>query len=331
MQKRKLGNLEVSSIGLGCMGMSHAYGTAPDTKEMVKILHKAVDLGCTFFDTAECYTGVFADGSIANNEELVGEGLAPYRSKVILATKFGIIFGESGATLDSSPAKIRTSIEGSLKRLKTDYIDLYYQHRQDPDTAVEEVAGVMKELIKEGKIRYWGLSETDADTIRRAHKVCPVTALQSRYSMIVRHTEKEIIPTLEELGIGYVPHGPLGNGLLSGKYDKSSEFEDGVDYRSRMPHFAADKIETNLTLVHLLEEIGKGKGATPAQVAIAWVLVQKPWIVPIPGTRKEERLAENFGADSVSLSPTEVARINDKAIEVFGSQILEEPQMRRPR
>jgi len=307
MQKRILGNgLEVSALGLGCMGMSFAYGTAPDTKEMVSLLHAAVERGVTFFDTAEIY-GPFA------NEELVGEALAPIRDKVVIATKFGfkIEDGKQNGT-DSRPEHIRSVAEASLKRLKTDVIDLFYQHRVDPDVPIEDVAGTVADLIREGKVRHFGLSEAAPATIRRAHAVQPVTALQSEYSLWWREPEKEILPTLEELGIGFVPYSPLGRGFLTGKIDADTKF-DASDFRNNLPRFGAEARASNQKLVDLIAAVAKRKLATPAQIALAWLLAQKEWIVPIPGTTKLNRLEENIHAASIILSADDLAEITRAA------------------
>lgn len=313
MQTRTLGkDLTVSAIGLGCMGMSHAYGAPADKKEMTELLAQAVDMGYTFFDTAEVY------GTPENphdNEELVGAALKPYRDKIVLATKFGIHFDMSSPAVnkplvpDSRPEVIRTSVEASLKRLNTDHIDLYYQHRLDPKVPIEEVARVMADLIREGKITHWGLSEANAETIRRAHAVCPVTAIQNRYSMMARWYE-ELFPMLEELHIGYVAFSPLANGFLSGRYDKNTRFEAGTDYRSVMPQFQPEGIDQNRALLDLLNKLAGEKNATPAQISLAWMLCKKPYIVPIPGTRKAARLQENAGAADVCLSAAEVQAID---------------------
>ena len=313
MQTRTLGkDLTVSAIGLGCMGMSHAYGAPADKKEMTELLAQAVDMGYTFFDTAEVY------GTPENphdNEELVGAALKPYRDKIVLATKFGIHFDMSSPAVnkplvpDSRPEVIRVSVEASLKRLNTDHIDLYYQHRLDPKVPIEEVAGVMADLIREGKITHWGLSEANAETIRRAHAVCPVTAIQNRYSMMARWYEV-LFPMLEELHIGYVAFSPLANGFLSGKYDKNTRFEAGTDYRSVMPQFQPEGIDQNRALLDLLNKLAGEKNATPAQISLAWMLCKKPYIVPIPGTRKAARLQENAGAADVCLSSAEVQAID---------------------
>lgn len=305
MQTRTLGNdLTVSSVGMGCMGLTHAYGRPLEKGEAVKVIRAAFDMGYTFFDTAECY-GPFT------NEEAVGEALAPVRDRVKIATKFGVTLEEGNLAPhpDSRPEVIRKSVEGSLKRLKTDHIDLYYQHRIDPDISPEEVASVMAELIKEGKITHWGISETNEEYLRRAHAVCPVTAIQNRYSMMYRHYE-ELFPVLEELNVGFVAFSPLANGLLTEKYDRTSVFEKGVDYRAGMPQFEPDSYDKNRKLFELLRHIADDKGATPAQVSLAWMICKRPYIVPIPGSRKTERLNENFGASRVALSAKEVADID---------------------
>ena len=316
MKTRILGkNLEVSAVGLGCMGMSHAYGTPPERKAMRELLAQAVDLGYTFFDTAELY------GSAENpndNEELLGEALGPYRNRIVLGTKFGIRFDYTSKETnlpvipDARPEVIRKSVEGSLRRLGTDHIDLYYQHRQDPKVPVEEVAGVMADLIREGKILHWGLSEVDGDTIRRAHAVCPVTAIQNRYSMMARWHEA-VFPVLEELDIGYVAFSPMANGLLSGKYDQNSVFEPVADV---MPQFRKDSFEKNKELLELVRTIAAERKATPAQISLAWMLCKKPYIVPIPGSRKLERLTENAGAADVVLTEQEVSEI-DQALDAM--------------
>ncbi len=326
MKYRTLGNdLTVSAVGLGCMGMSHAYGAPADKKEMTELLAQAVDMGYTFFDTAEVYG---TPEHPHDNEELVGAALAPYRNQVKIATKFGIHFDMESPQVnkplvpDSRPEVIRASVEASLKRLGTDHIDLYYQHRPDPDVPVEEVAGVMAELMQEGKITHWGLSEADEEIIRRAHKVCPVTAIQNRYSMMARWYE-ELFPVLEELNIGYVAFSPLANGFLSGKYGKDSVFEAGTDYRSVMPQFTTEGIDKNASLLALLQGMAEEKQATPAQISLAWMLCKKPYIVPIPGTRKLNRLEENAGASEIFLTKEEVEAL-DQALssmemsDVFG-------------
>ena len=313
MKYRTLGNdLTVSAVGLGCMGMSHAYGAPADKKEMTELLARAVDMGYTFFDTAEVYG---TPEHPHDNEELVGAALAPYRNQVKIATKFGIHFDMESPQVnkplvpDSRPEVIRASVEGSLKRLGTNHIDLYYQHRPDPDVPVEEVAGVMAELMQEGKITHWGLSEADEEIIRRAHKVCPVTAIQNRYSMMARWYE-ELFPVLEELDIGYVAFSPLANGFLSGKYGKNSVFEAGTDYRSVMPQFTTEGINKNASLLALLQGMAEEKQATPAQISLAWMLCKKPYIVPIPGTRKLNRLEENAGASEIFLTKEEVEALD---------------------
>ncbi|MFP5111769.1 aldo/keto reductase [Bacillaceae bacterium C204] len=316
MQKRKLGKngLEVSAIGLGCMGMSHGYGPASDKKEMISLIHAAIDRGVTLFDTAEVY-GPYV------NEELVGEALKPFKGKVVIATKFGIQMENGQQVLDSKPETIRQSVEGSLNRLKVDTIDLYYQHRVDPNVPIEEVAGVVQDLIKEGKVKHWGLSEAGVETIRHAHEVQPLTAIQSEYSMMWRSPEEQLLPTLEELGIGFVPFSPLGKGFLTGKIDKNATF-DSSDFRSIVPRFKLENIEANQILVELIKKIAVEKDASPAQISLAWVLAQKPWIVPIPGTRKMERLEENLGAAEVGLTPEELHDLNDalSKIEISGER-----------
>ena len=326
MQYRTLGSdLTVSAVGLGCMGMSHAYGAPADKKKMTELLAQAVDLGYTFFDTAEVYG---TPEHPHDNEELVGAALKPYRDKIVLATKFGIHFDMSSTATnkplvpDSRPEVIRASVEASLKRLGTDHIDLYYQHRLDPKIPIEEVAGVMADLIREGKITHWGLSEATEDTIRHAHAVCPVTAIQNRYSMMARWYE-DLFPVLEELPIGYVAFSPLANGFLSGKYDKSSRFDAGTDYRSVMPQFQPENIDRNHDLLTLLQKLAEQNNATPAQISLAWMLCKKPYIVPIPGTRRLSRLLENAGAANVTLSNKEVSVIDEalndmEMSEVFG-------------
>lgn len=305
MQKRKLGksSLEVSALGLGCMGLSHGYGPATDTGQAVSLIRAAVDRGVTFFDTAEVY-GPYL------NEEVVGEALAPVRDQVAIATKFGFTFGDDNKQqiLNSRPEHIRWAVEGSLKRLKTDVIDLLYQHRVDPDVPIEDVAGTVKDLIAEGKVEHFGLSEAGAQTIRRAHAVQPVTALQSEYSMWWREPETEILPTLEELGIGFVPFSPLGKGFLTGAIKEGATFGSD-DFRSKVPRFSPEAIKANQALVDLLGQMAKDRGVTAAQIALAWLLAQKPWIVPIPGTTKLHRLDENLGAASVPLSELDLQSI----------------------
>ena len=323
MEKRKLGKggLEVSALGLGCMGMSFSYGPVADRQAMVSLLRTAVERGVTFFDTAEVY-GPF------KNEELVGEALSPFRDKVVIATKFGFKLDPNGGPqwvgLDSRPEHIRQVAEASLKRLRVDAIDLFYQHRVDPDVPIEDVAGTMKELIREGKVKHFGLSEAGVQTIRRAHAVQPVTAVQSEYSLWTRGPEAELLPVLEELGIGFVPYSPLGRGFLTGKINENTTF-DSSDFRNNLPRFAPEARKANLALVDLLGNIAQRKGATPAQVALAWLLAQKPWIVPIPGTRKLERLEENLGAVAVELTPEDLREIDSTAskITVQGAQYPE--------
>jgi aryl-alcohol dehydrogenase-like predicted oxidoreductase len=314
MQKRKLGNskLEVSAIGLGCMGMSFSYGPPKDKKEMTSLLRSAVERGVTFFDTAEVY-GPFT------NEELVGEALAPFRGRVVIATKFGFNLNPDGSPgwqgLDSRPERIKQVAEASLKRLKVDAIDLFYQHRVDTAVPIEDVAGAVKELIQAGKVKHFGLSEAGVKTIRRAHKVQPLTALQSEYSLWTRTPEKEVIPTLEELGIGFVTYSPLGKGFLTGKIDANAKF-DSSDFRSTLPRFTPEALKANQVLIDLLGRIGKRKKATPAQIALAWLLAQKPWIVPIPGTTKLHRLDENIGAVAVELTPDDIRDIESTASKI---------------
>ncbi|MFZ0273589.1 MAG: aldo/keto reductase [Acidobacteriaceae bacterium] len=314
MQKRKLGksNLEVSALGLGCMGMSFSYGAAHDENEMIAVIHKAVDLGVNFFDTAEVY-GPFT------NELLVGKALSPIRDKVFIATKFGfncVPGGKPGTqTLNSRPEHIKEVADASLKRLNIDSIDLFYQHRVDPAVPIEDVAGAVRDLIHAGKVKHFGLSEAGAKTIRRAHAVQPVTALQSEYSLWWRAPEAEIIPTLEELGIGLVPYSPLGKGFLTGRMDQSTTFA-GNDFRSQLPRFTPEAIAVNLAFVDLLRRIAEEKRATPAQIALSWLLAQKPWIVPIPGTTKVSRLEENIGAVSVQLSSADLRAINDAVAQL---------------
>lgn len=326
MQKRKLGKsgLEVSALGLGCMGMSFGYGPAGDKREMIALLQAAVERGVTFFDTAEVY-GPFT------NEELVGEALSPFRGQVVIATKFGFDTsidprGTRGTPgMNSRPEHIREVAESSLRRLRVDTIDLFYQHRVDPDVPIEDVAGAVKELIQEGKVKHFGLSEAGAQTIRRAHAVQPVTAVQSEYSLWWRRTEEEVLPTLEELGIGFVPYSPLGKGFLTGKIDEKTTF-DKNDFRNVVPRFTPEARKANQALVDLLGSIAERKKATPAQIALAWLLTQKPWIVPIPGTTKLHRLDENIGAVSVELTPDDLRDINAAAskITVQGARYPEE-------
>jgi aryl-alcohol dehydrogenase-like predicted oxidoreductase len=318
MQKRTLGksNLEVSALGLGCMGMTFSYGPAADKQEMIALLRAAVDRGVTFFDTAEVY-GPF------NNEELVGEALAPFRGKVVIATKFGFDLspnfdprGMKGSPgLNSRPEHIKQAVEGSLKRLKVATIDLLYQHRVDPNVPIEDVAGAVKELIQQGKVKHFGLSEAGVQTIRRAHAVQPLTALQSEYSLWTRTPEKEVIPTLEELGIGLVPYSPLGKGFLTGKMDEKTTF-DSSDFRSTLPRFTPEALKANQALIKLLGSIAERKKATPAQIALAWLLAQKPWIVPIPGTTKLHRLDENIGAAALTLTSGDLREIESAASKI---------------
>lgn len=329
MKTRKIGTLEVSAIGLGCMGMSHAYGAPGDKKEMSELLSQAVGMGYTFFDTAEVY------GTAENphdNEELLGRALKPYRDRIVLATKFGLRFDTASGRVpyplvpDSRPETIRRSLEGSLRRLRTDRIDLYYQHRVDPAVPVEEVAGTIADLIHEGKILHWGISEATEDVIRRAHAVCPLTAVQNRYSMMARHYEP-LFPVLEELGIGLVAFSPLANGLLSDRYDKNSRFETGTDYRASMPQFRPESFDANRELLEMLRRMAADRQATPAQISLAWMLSKKPWIVPIPGTRKFHRLQENAGAADIVLTADEMRQIDESLAhipmsEVFGGTVV---------
>ena len=312
MQKRKLGksNLEVSAIGLGCMGMSFGYGPAHDKQEMISLIRSAVERGVTFFDTAEAY-GPFT------NEELVGEALAPMRERVVIATKFGFKFGPKGEQigLDSRPEHIKQVADGSLKRLRTDVIDLFYQHRVDPGVPIEDVAGAVKELIHQGKVKHFGLSEPGVQTIRRAHAVQPLTVLQSEYSLWWREPEAEVLPTLEELGIGFVPFSPLGRGFLTGKMNENTTF-DSTDLRNTLPRFTPEALKANQALIDLLGIIAERKKATPAQIALAWLLAQKPWIVPIPGTTKLHRLKENIGAVSIELTPDDLREIESAASKI---------------
>jgi aryl-alcohol dehydrogenase-like predicted oxidoreductase len=313
MKKRRLGNnLEVSAIGLGCMGMTFAYGTPPDKREMISLLRAAVDRGVTFFDTAEVY-GPFT------NEELLGEALGPVRDQVVIATKFGFRLDPTGTKswtgVDSRPQHIKEVGDASLKRLKTDRIDLFYQHRVDPDVPIEDVAGAVKELIEAGKVKHFGLSEPGMQTLRRAHAVQPLTAVQNEYSLWTRTPESEVIPTLEELGIGLVPYSPLGRGFLTGKIDESTKFEE-KDFRANLPRFTAEARKTNQTLVGLLKSMAERKQATPAQIALGWILAQKPWIVPIPGTTKLRRLEENIGATEVELTEADLREIDAASAQI---------------
>lgn len=322
MKKRILGNsgLEVSALGLGCMGMSFGYGPAHDKKEMINLLRSAYEKGITLFDTAECYGPHL-------NEELLGEALSPFRDKVVIATKFGFLEGDSKKGLDSRPEWIRQSIEGSLKRLNTEVIDLYYQHRVDPNVPIEDVAGTIKDLIQEGKVKHFGLSEAGVESIRRAHAVQPVTALQSEYSLWWRNPEEEIFQTLEELGIGFVPFSPLGRGFLTAKIDENTQF-DSSDFRNSLPRFAPEARKTNQAFVDLLGKMAADRGVTNAQIALAWNLAQKPWIVPIPGTTKLHRLEENLGALDLELSTQDLAEIDEAAskITIEGSRYPEHLQ-----
>ena len=324
MKKRKLGNsgLEVSALGLGCMGLSFGYGPATDKKEAINLLHAAVDQGITFFDTAEAY-GPF------DNEALLGEALKPFRDKVVIATKFGFKEGKPDLGMDSRPETIKSVAEAALKRLRTNYIDLFYQHRVDPNVPIEDVAGAIRDLIKEGKIRHWGLSEAGVQTIRNAHAVQPVAALQSEYSLFFREPEKEIIPTLEELGIGFVPFSPLGKGFLTGAINETTKF-DPSDFRNIVPRFSEENRRANQALVDLLKTIASEKKATPAQIALSWLLAQKPWIVPIPGTTKLHRLQENIGAVSIELTTEDLQQVETAAakITVQGARYPEHLQKR---
>jgi aryl-alcohol dehydrogenase-like predicted oxidoreductase len=323
MQKRKLGksNLEVSALGLGCMGMSWSFGPPKDKKEMTSLLRSAVDRGVTFFDTAEVYGPLI-------NEELVGEALAPFRKQLVIATKFGFrpsVEGEARwSELDSHPQHIKEVAEASLKRLRVETIDLFYQHRVDPNVPIEDVAGAVKELIQQGKVKHFGLSEAGVKTIRRAHAVQPVTALQSEYSLWTRTPEKEVIPTLEELGIGFVPFSPLGKGFLTGKIDENTSFHS-TDFRSMLPRFTPEALKANQALIDLLGELGRQKKATPSQIALAWLLAKKPWIVPIPGTTKLHRLDENLGALEIKLTPEDIHEIETATskIPVIGARYPE--------
>jgi aryl-alcohol dehydrogenase-like predicted oxidoreductase len=324
MQTRTLGNdrLEVSALGLGCMGMSQSFGPRPPREEMITFLRAAVERGVTFFDTAEVY-GPF------HNEELVGEALEPVRDQVVLATKFGFAFDENGAQtgVTSRPENIRAAVDGSLRRLRTDAIDLLYQHRVDPDVPIEEVAGTVKELIDAGKVRHFGMSEAGVETIRRAHAVQPVTALQSEYSLFWREPEEAILPALEELGIGFVPFSPLGRGFLTGQVTAATQFGEG-DLRASLPRFEREALEANLALVELIKAVAERKGATVGQVALAWLLAQQPWIAPIPGTRRLERLDENLAAADLELSPEDLAELDgaSASVQVQGARYPEAMQ-----
>ena len=305
MQKRYLGTsgLEVSALGLGCMGMSHGYGPAADKQEMIALIRAAVEKGVTFFDTAEVY-GPYV------NEELVGEALAPFNGEVVIATKFGIKIVDWKQALDSKPQSIRNAVEGSLKRLRVEALDLYYLHRVDPEVTIEDVAETVKELVDQGKVKHWGLSEAGVETIRRAHAVLPLTAIQSEYSMMWRQPEEDLLPVLEELGIGFVPFSPLGKGFLTGRFDKTATFGKD-DFRSLVPRFSAENLDANQVLVELVKRIAADKSVTPAQIALAWVLAQKPWIAPIPGTTKMHRMEENAGAADIELTVDELDNLND--------------------
>jgi len=322
MKKRLLGKsgLEVSAIGLGCMGMSHGYGTPADEDEMVSLIRYAVEQGVTLFDTAEVY---FSESS--NNEELVGKALRPFREEVVLATKCGIGVVAGKQVVDGRPEAIRSSIEGSLKRLQTDHIDLYYLHRVDPKVPIEEVAETMQDLMRQGKILHWGLSEAGVETIRRAHRICPLAAVQSEYSMWWREPEKALLPTLEELGIGFIPFSPLGKGFLTGRFDGGTHFGDG-DLRPIYPRFSPESLEANQGLVTFLQRFADERQATPSQIALAWILAQQPWIVPIPGTRKRERLDENLGSLELELTADDLALLDEAldAIPITGERYPEE-------
>jgi aryl-alcohol dehydrogenase-like predicted oxidoreductase len=323
MEKRTLGKgLEVSAIGLGCMGLSYAYGNIPEKKDALALIQAAYDGGITFFDTAEVY-GPFT------NESLLGEALAPVREKVVIATKFGFLNGSSSQPADSRPESIRKALEGSLKRLNTDYVDLFYQHRVDPNVPIEDVAGTVKDLINEGKVKHFGLSEAGVATIRKAHAIQPVTALQSEYSLFWREPEAEIIPVLEELGIGFVPFSPLGKGFLTGAIDEKTSFSDN-DFRSKVPRFSEENRKANQALVDLLKKVATEQDATPAQIALAWLLSQKPWIAPIPGTTKLHRLKENNGSTLVKLTAEHVEEISTAAsnIQIQGERYPAEMQKR---
>lgn len=321
MRNRILGkDLEVSAVSLGCMGFSHAYGVATEREDAVRAIQAGYEMGYTMFDTAECYLGTNADGSTSYNEELVGEALAPYRNHVKIATKFGVHHEGRTIITDSRPEVIRASVDMSLRRLGTDHIDLYYQHRIDTAIPAEEVAGVMEELIRAGKITHWGISEANEEYLRKAHAVCPVTAIQNRYSMMYRNYEA-MFSTLEELCVGLVAFSPMANGLLTGKYDAASKFADG-DYRNVMPQFTEEAMEKNRTLFALLGELAKEKNATDAQISMAWMICKKPYIVPIPGSRKIERLKENAGAADIILTAAEVQKIDDALAHMEMSQVF---------
>lgn len=319
MKKRMLGNLEVSAIGLGCMGFSYAYGVAVEEREAMEKIRQAYDLGYNFFDTAECYIGKCPDGSISYNEEIVGRALANIRNQVVIATKFGAKHKGDTLLVDSKPATIHKSVDGSLKRLGIDHIDLYYQHRIDPKTEPEDVAAVMAELIKVGKIRHWGISEVDEEYLRRAHAVCPVTAIENRYSMMARWHEA-LFSTLEELNIGFVAFSPMANGFLTGKYTKNDTFSTG-DFRSEMPQYTEEGMASGAALLDIISDLAEQKNATAAQISLAWMLNKKPWIVPIPGSRKIERMRENAEAVSVSLTASEIKHV-DQALEKMNMPVF---------
>ena len=310
MNTRHIGELAVSSVGFGCMGLSHAYGPAVPKKEAIQIIRDAVEAGYTYFDTAECYLGNFADGSPANNEIIVGEALKPYRDKVVIATKFGVTHGGDRLIMDSSPETIRKSVDGSLKRLGIDCIDLYYQHRLDPKIEPETVAEVMSELMKAGKIRYWGISETDESYLRRANAVCKVTAIQNRYSMMARWYE-DLFPVCEELNIGYVAFSPLANGFLTDAFKKGEQFAEG-DFRNFMPQYTDKGYADSVELLSYLRDLAEQKKATPAQISLAWMICKKPYIMPIPGTRKKDRLIENAKAADIMLTAGEIKNIDER-------------------
>ena len=323
MKQRILGNsgVQVSAVGLGCMGITHASGQPMSKQDGIEVIRMAYNMGYTFFDTAECYTAIYPDGSTAYNEEAVGEALHSVRDKVVIATKYGVRHGGDRLILDSNPATIRNSVEGSLSRLGTDYIDLYYQHRIDPNVEPEDVAETMTILIKEGKIRYWGISEANEEYLRRAHAVCPVTAIQNRYSMMARWHES-LFPVVEELNIAYVAFSPLANGFLSGRYDENSRFEQGVDFRSNMPQYTNEGVARSRELLDLLNELARLKDATPAQISLAWMLCKNPFMIPIPGSRKTERLLENLFAAEIRLNTDEIymidSRLSKMDLLIFG-------------
>ena len=329
MKKRELGKsgLEVSSIGLGCMGFTQSYPPYPDKKESIRVIREAVEMGITFFDTAEVY-------SMFRNEELVGEALEPFRDQVVIATKFGYDMqnykldgSQRPVNLSSRPETIRKAVEGSLRRLRSDYIDLYYQHRVDPGVPIEEVADTLSELIKEGKVLHWGLSEAGSNTIRRAHSVCPLAAVQSEYSMWYRRPEEALLDILEELGIGFVPFSPLGKAILTGRFDTNSSF-DKTDFRSQIPRFNPENLQSNIAIVEYLKELAFAKNTSPARIALGWLLAQKPWIVPIPGTKKIERMKENIGGAQINFSPDELKNINERlnSIHIIGGRYPDEQE-----